>query len=205
MSSQIAQGTLIGCGVAFALLAFWLACSWLVSAWLDVDQPKATESERPPLKMSGEPFDPIEFLAAVEECGDPSYYEPDSSATTVDAPRQEFVPKGPGIDYREVVRDMAIENETVKRLGIQPPKFPEPIGLRFYDLRSGREMIFVHEGAWAGWLAYRHPEGQWVSLREATADDRRRLEEAASHSAILNSDISIFVDGVGRSNPRSGP
>lgn len=53
----------------------------------------------------------------------------------------------------------------------------EPRGVRFFDRRSGREMILVQEPGsdFDGWLCYRHPDGQWVSLREATADDRRAL------------------------------
>lgn len=57
-------------------------------------------------------------------------------------------------------------------------KYPEPPGVRFVDLRSGREMILVDHGPWAGWIVYRHPEGRWVSLREATRADRDALADA---------------------------
>lgn len=60
---------------------------------------------------------------------------------------------------------------------------PEPKNaLRFYDLRSRRELLYNYDN---GWLYYRHPDGQWVTLREATDDDRRRLNQAvveAHHS-----------------------
>lgn len=58
----------------------------------------------------------------------------------------------------------------------------EPIGQRFFDVLSGREMILVnmperpdiHE-----WVCYRHPDGQWVTLRRATEDDKQKLVAAA--------------------------
>lgn len=53
----------------------------------------------------------------------------------------------------------------------------EPVGIRFYA--NGRHMLLVEEGEWAGWLCYRHPEGQWVSLRVATDDDLDRIRAAA--------------------------
>lgn len=55
----------------------------------------------------------------------------------------------------------------------------EPEGIRFFDAASKHEMILVAEGEpFAGWLCYRHPDGQWVSLRKATQDDLEKLEAA---------------------------
>ena len=54
----------------------------------------------------------------------------------------------------------------------------EPPGLRFFDARSRREMLLVTEGSFEGWICYRHPDGQWVSLRKATDDDRERIRTA---------------------------
>ena len=55
----------------------------------------------------------------------------------------------------------------------------EPKGIEFYDAISGRQMLLVAEGeSFAGWLCYRHPDGQWVSLRKATNEDRAKLESA---------------------------
>lgn len=61
--------------------------------------------------------------------------------------------------------------------------------LRFYDARRGQEMMYVypdtkHEAA--GWLLYKHPDGQWVTLRKATNDDIERLTAAMldAHSAV---------------------
>ena len=47
----------------------------------------------------------------------------------------------------------------------------EPVGLRFFDQRRQQEMLLVQDGGYKGWLCYRHPDGQWVTLRKATAED----------------------------------
>lgn len=54
----------------------------------------------------------------------------------------------------------------------------EPVGTRFFDKKSSREMILILEGHSAGWIAYRHPDGQWVALRKATEDDIARINRA---------------------------
>ena len=46
-----------------------------------------------------------------------------------------------------------------------------PHGFGFYDLAKDRQMILADEGEWSGWLFYKHPDGQWVSLRKATDAD----------------------------------
>ncbi len=53
----------------------------------------------------------------------------------------------------------------------------EPKGTRFHDAASGREMLYVLEGHMKGWICYRHPDGQWVTLREATEEDLKVLED----------------------------
>lgn len=50
-----------------------------------------------------------------------------------------------------------------------------PVGHRFIDGNSGREMVLITEGHAKGWIAYRHPDGQWVSLRVATDIDRHSI------------------------------
>lgn len=57
----------------------------------------------------------------------------------------------------------------------------EPKGYKFRDARNG-EMMLVYEGEWKGWLAYRHPDGQWVSLRKATPADWHALGIAISEA-----------------------
>lgn len=57
----------------------------------------------------------------------------------------------------------------------------EPKGVRFTDKRRG-EMLLVQEPGYTfdGWLCYRHPDGQWVSLRKATNEDYAVLGAAPS-------------------------
>ncbi len=53
-------------------------------------------------------------------------------------------------------------------------------GIQFFDAASQRLMKLVEEGDSKGWICYRHLDGmQWVTLREATDDDRHRLRCAA--------------------------
>lgn len=55
----------------------------------------------------------------------------------------------------------------------------EPRGISFFDMASNREMLLVDEGqAYAGWICYRHPDGQWVTLRKATEEDRVKIPRA---------------------------
>ena len=57
----------------------------------------------------------------------------------------------------------------------------EPVGTRFYDLAGKRSMMLVSNDEpredMRGWLLWRHPDGQWVTLRKATADDLSRLHK----------------------------
>ena len=65
----------------------------------------------------------------------------------------------------------------------------EPKGLRFFDKASGREMLHVtEEGDWCDWICYRHSDGQWVSMREATAEDREVIARAL-HDAQIGNDV----------------
>lgn len=59
-------------------------------------------------------------------------------------------------------------------------KHPKPPGFEFYDTRSGRHCVYVDQEFMSlkGWLFYEHPDGHWVSLRKATAEDRRKIDEA---------------------------
>lgn len=56
----------------------------------------------------------------------------------------------------------------------------EPGGLKFFDVATNREMVLIYHDAWAGWIAYKHPDGQWVTLRKATDDDIARINGAVS-------------------------
>jgi hypothetical protein len=51
--------------------------------------------------------------------------------------------------------------------------------LRFYDQRREQDMMYVYpetKHELAGWIIYKHPDGQWVTLRKATGDDIERLD-----------------------------
>ena len=53
----------------------------------------------------------------------------------------------------------------------------EPKGVRFFDRASGRHMLLVQDpgSGFDGWLCWRHPDGQWVTLRLATSEDREAV------------------------------
>ena len=56
-------------------------------------------------------------------------------------------------------------------------------GLEFYDGVSTRWMKYVYPDTkhWtAGWILYKHPDGQWVTLRKATDDDISAMNRAVS-------------------------
>lgn len=60
------------------------------------------------------------------------------------------------------------------------------LGVEFYDKASGREMLLIDEGeSFGGWLCYRHPDGQWVTLRKATEADRRAIATAPNFPPLL--------------------
>ena len=60
------------------------------------------------------------------------------------------------------------------------PTHYEPKGIKFYSQSRKQDMMFcTEEGhSFYQWILYRHPDGQWVSLRKATAQDRQQLSAA---------------------------
>lgn len=56
--------------------------------------------------------------------------------------------------------------------------YVNPPGRYFYDAGLCRELLLIEDLAsgWNGWLCYRHPDGQWVTLRKATEDDLAKIE-----------------------------
>ncbi len=54
----------------------------------------------------------------------------------------------------------------------------EPEGIRFRDEASGSSMLLLTERGHPneGWLCWRHPDGQWVTLRCAGREERDRIE-----------------------------
>jgi len=50
---------------------------------------------------------------------------------------------------------------------------------------NGKEMMYCYPDSQhelAGWLLYRHPDGQWVTLRKATQQDIHAMSRAVSAS-----------------------
>lgn len=58
----------------------------------------------------------------------------------------------------------------------------QPEGFTFLDKTMG-EVMFVQKGPFTGWIAKKHPDGFWVSLRLATEKD---LEKIAKRIAVGN-------------------
>lgn len=53
----------------------------------------------------------------------------------------------------------------------------EPKGIRYQNLVTDREEMLITEGGWKDWIAYRHPDGQWVSLIKLTPYAAEKLVE----------------------------
>jgi hypothetical protein len=56
---------------------------------------------------------------------------------------------------------------------------------------NGKEMMYCYPDSkhdLAGWILYRHPDGQWVTLRKATDQDISAMSRAVSKQ---------FHDGYG--------
>ena len=57
------------------------------------------------------------------------------------------------------------------------------VPLRFES--NGKEMMYCYPDSkheLAGWILYRHPDGQWVTLRKATDADVMEMSQAVSAS-----------------------
>ena len=59
-------------------------------------------------------------------------------------------------------------------------EYYEPTGAKFFDIATNREMILIEDekSSYKGWLCYKHPDGQWVTLRKATNDDIEKIKAA---------------------------
>ena len=53
-----------------------------------------------------------------------------------------------------------------------------PPGIEFCDAATNRNVKLCEDGPWKGWLAYKHPDGQWVSWRKATEADFAAIRNA---------------------------
>ncbi len=52
-----------------------------------------------------------------------------------------------------------------------------PIGTEFFDKVSQRQMILVNEPGhtYDGWVCFKHPDGQWVTLRKPSEHERTAI------------------------------
>jgi hypothetical protein len=60
------------------------------------------------------------------------------------------------------------------------------IATDFDDQKSERPMRYIHasnDHALANWILWQHPDGQWVTLREATEDDLAGIDELQANRA----------------------
>lgn len=61
----------------------------------------------------------------------------------------------------------------------------QPEGIRFYSQSMRKEMIYITEGPHKGWLAFNHPDGQWVSLHKASQSDIAEINGSAVNNVLL--------------------
>lgn len=61
----------------------------------------------------------------------------------------------------------------------------EPPGINFFDVNSHQEMLLIAEpDPHAGWICYKHPDGQWVTLRKATEQDLQKLTDVINEAGV---------------------
>ena len=62
----------------------------------------------------------------------------------------------------------------------------DPVGLEFFDTATKKRMKYVYPDSphWTGWILYKHPDGQWVTLRKATYADVGSISQAVIESKL---------------------
>lgn len=63
----------------------------------------------------------------------------------------------------------------MEELGFGTVQIFTPDGFQFRDSSDGQNKILVTKGAYEGWICYQHPDGQWVTLRKATEEDKQKI------------------------------
>lgn len=61
----------------------------------------------------------------------------------------------------------------------------QPAGIKWYDANHCKELMLCMERNFCGWILYRHPDGGWVSLREARDKDYRKIGSALIEHAEI--------------------
>ena len=79
-----------------------------------------------------------------------------------------------------------------------------PSGYDYIDLVDRREKKLVTDGPFTGWIAWKHPDGQWVSERKITELERalvsaldaaeKRAEEAEAENERLQTPTYYWDD-----------
>jgi Spy/CpxP family protein refolding chaperone len=66
-------------------------------------------------------------------------------------------------------------------------RFYDPDGIEFFDKASGKHLKLVTEKdyCYEGWLVYKHTDGQWVTLRKATDEDKAKIKKAQLDARCL--------------------
>jgi hypothetical protein len=81
----------------------------------------------------------------------------------------------------------------------------EASGIDFWSSARRQEMRYLYPDSghpWSGWIVFKHPDGQWVSLRKAT--DRDITELSAAVSAAHHNPAKSYPAESRRFQPQGG-
>jgi hypothetical protein len=53
------------------------------------------------------------------------------------------------------------------------------------ETHDGKHAVSLEEGRYFGWVFYKHPDGQWVTLRKATEQEIEDAKQARTIRSIL--------------------
>ena len=65
------------------------------------------------------------------------------------------------------------------------PSYLNAVGMEFYDGASGYRMKCMYPDSrspYAGWIMYQYPDGQWITLRKATADNIAQINRGVTRT-----------------------
>ncbi len=98
-----------------------------------------------------------------------------------------------GLKPADPTRDVAISPGEVLRAQ-HIAEHREPLGVRFFDRSSEREMMLVEgDGHLDGWLVYPMDDGDHDGIREATDLDRERIDSAKKRLAAKIASVSASL------------
>lgn len=73
--------------------------------------------------------------------------------------------------------------------GIDQPKVK-----LIYQGRYVRDLGIVEEGYWKGWLVYRHPDGQWVTLADLKGEIDASASELIEEATKLTGSMTALLE-----------